>query len=392
MILSRPHQYSLEAIEAMLLRRIETLARELAPDGMRRGQEWVARNPCRADHSLGSFSINTQTGRWSDFAADDRSSRAWPCLSLVAYLATGGRWKSEPNGRAGAIRWARDWLGLTDMRASPTERARLDAESERAMRVHQDEEKRRAEHKRLAAHQMWLAATPLDGTDPASLYLMARGIDVTKIPGGIPGCLRWTSYCRRYTGENQFAEHTAMLAAMHREGAPGGFAAVHRTYLAQEPSGRWWKAFGGESKTILGAKAGASIRLTRGPSGRPLSEALDGEWIGVAEGIENALSAAVDPSVQAQALSDVVAEPGLRIIAAGTLENIAKLVLPDAIAGVFIIADNDKPSPDPKKAGPRELVERFADDLAERCDIETKIVRAPEGFKDFNAVVMGERQ
>ena len=71
----RSHQFTLEAIEAMLLRRVETLARELAPDGLRRGHEWVARNPARNDHSMGSFSINLENGKWADFAAADRARR-----------------------------------------------------------------------------------------------------------------------------------------------------------------------------------------------------------------------------------------------------------------------------------------------------------------------------
>lgn len=376
------HQYTLEAIEDMLLHRVEVLARELAPDGQRRGHEWVARNPARADNSLGSFSINLTNGKWGDFAAGDLASRHWPCLSLVAYLATAGRWKTE-NERPGAIRWARDWLGLTDRSASPAERAKIEEEANSASRERAHELKTVNEKKRLAAHRMWIEAAPLDGSDPASLYLMARGIDVTQIPGGIPGALRWTMTCRRYTGENAFDEHPALLAAMHKEGSPNGFAAVHRTFLRQEESGRWWKAFGKESKTILGAKAGASIRLTRGPSGRPLAQALEGEWIGVAEGIENALSAAL--AVRDRALSEVVAEGGLRVLAAATLENIGKLALPDAIGGVWLIADNDA------LGSPASLaLESAAEQLMAR-DIDVKIVRAPAGFKDFNAALMGER-
>jgi hypothetical protein len=381
---ARQHQYSLEAIESMLLRRVEVLARELAPDGQKRQQEWVAINPARTDNKLGSFSINLATGKWADFAAGDRASRHWPCLSLVAYLATGGLWKSEPNGRGGAIRWARDWLGLTDRNASPAVRAKIEEQAERAQRERLHEEKTRNEKKRLAAHRMWLGAQPLTGEDPASLYLKARGIEVAALPGGIPGALRFDPACRRYTGDNQWEEYPAMLSAMHREGAPGGFAAVHRTFLAQEPSGRWWKAFGAESKTILGAKSGASIRLCRGPSAKPLASAPEGEWIGIAEGIENALSAAV--ITRDEMLSEVVAAGGLRILAAATLENIGKVALPDHIGGVWLIADNDG------LGSPASLaLEKAADQLLDR-DIDVKISRAPPGFKDWNAALMGEMQ
>jgi hypothetical protein len=381
---ARQHTYSLDVLEGMLLRRIETLARELAADGERRGQEWVARNPNRADNKLGSFSINLTTGKWSDFAADDRSSRTWPCLSLVAYLATAGRWKSDGAARPGAIRWARDWLGLTDRHASPAERQKLTELAEKAARARAHEERTRTEKKRLAAHRIWLEAKPLDGRDPASLYLLARGIDVTKLPDGIPGCLRWTMTCRRYTGDNEFTEHPAMLAAMHKEGTPNGFAACHRTFLAQEESGRWWKAFGGESKTILGPKSGASIRLCKGPSRKPLSQAIEGEWIGIAEGIENALSAALIVHNEMLA-GDAIAAPGLRILAAATLENIGKILLPPQIGGVWLIADNDRLGSAASLA-----LEKAADQLMDR-DIDVRITCAPQGFKDWNAALMGER-
>ncbi len=53
------------------------------PDGRLRGVEYVARNPTRADNAAGSFSINTVTGRWSDFATGDAGG---DLVSLVAYL------------------------------------------------------------------------------------------------------------------------------------------------------------------------------------------------------------------------------------------------------------------------------------------------------------------
>ena len=54
------------------------------PDGRAQGNEYVARNPTRADHHLGSFRINLRNGRWSDFATGDRGGDP---VSLAAYLA-----------------------------------------------------------------------------------------------------------------------------------------------------------------------------------------------------------------------------------------------------------------------------------------------------------------
>jgi hypothetical protein len=53
------------------------------PNGRRQGREWVALNPKRADHHLGSFRINMTTGRWADFATGERGGDA---VSLAAFL------------------------------------------------------------------------------------------------------------------------------------------------------------------------------------------------------------------------------------------------------------------------------------------------------------------
>lgn len=62
------------------------------PEGKRRGREWIARNPTRADASPGSFTVNLTTGKWADFATDDKGG---DLVSLYAYLFTDG-----DNGKA----------------------------------------------------------------------------------------------------------------------------------------------------------------------------------------------------------------------------------------------------------------------------------------------------
>jgi putative DNA primase/helicase len=62
---------------------VMNLLQHLLPDGRLEGREWVARNPHREDQSLGSFKINTATGKWSDFATTDRGG---DLVSLVAYV------------------------------------------------------------------------------------------------------------------------------------------------------------------------------------------------------------------------------------------------------------------------------------------------------------------
>lgn len=54
------------------------------PDGRRHGHEWVSKNPRRADRRPGSFRVNMHTGRWADFATDNKGGDP---ISLAAYLA-----------------------------------------------------------------------------------------------------------------------------------------------------------------------------------------------------------------------------------------------------------------------------------------------------------------
>jgi hypothetical protein len=68
--------------DAALLRAALIVPRWL-PDGRREGHEWVARNPTRNDHKLGSFKINLKTGRWADFAA---GADGGDLISLAGYL------------------------------------------------------------------------------------------------------------------------------------------------------------------------------------------------------------------------------------------------------------------------------------------------------------------
>jgi hypothetical protein len=70
-------------VNAAALGALLILLRRWLPDGQERGCEYVAKNPTRTDHTAGSFSINTVTGKWADFATGDRGGDP---VSLAAYL------------------------------------------------------------------------------------------------------------------------------------------------------------------------------------------------------------------------------------------------------------------------------------------------------------------
>ena len=73
-----------DAVNAAALASLPALCARWFPDGRRRGDEWVARNPKRADRRPGSFKVNLETGRWADFALPD--ARGGDPVSLAAYL------------------------------------------------------------------------------------------------------------------------------------------------------------------------------------------------------------------------------------------------------------------------------------------------------------------
>ena len=92
-----------DAINRAALSTLPALLARWLPDGRREGHEWTARNPRRADRKPGSFRINMNTGKWSDFATGDSGGDP---VSLAAYLAG--------IGQADAARKLADMLGVSD--------------------------------------------------------------------------------------------------------------------------------------------------------------------------------------------------------------------------------------------------------------------------------------
>ncbi|WP_137887179.1 toprim domain-containing protein [Pseudomonas sp. 2FE] len=74
----------IRAVAAVALQHAAALVPELLPEGTRKGSEWHARNPTRADRQAGSFSVSLLDGRWHDFACGDGGG---DLVSLAAYLA-----------------------------------------------------------------------------------------------------------------------------------------------------------------------------------------------------------------------------------------------------------------------------------------------------------------
>ena len=90
-----------DAINQAALSDLSTLIARWLPGGKYKGAEYVVRNPKRADRRPGSFSINSRTGRWGDFATDEKGGDV---ISLTAYL--------HDMSRVEAARHLADMLGV----------------------------------------------------------------------------------------------------------------------------------------------------------------------------------------------------------------------------------------------------------------------------------------
>lgn len=120
--------------------------------------------------------------------------------------------------------------------------------------------------------EMWRSGRHLDGKDPASWYLARRGIQLREYPSA----LRFLPKLAYWHDDNSKTEHPAMAAVYS---SPDRSAAtVHFTYL--DGSGR--KADVPKPKKMAPGKMppGGAVRL-----------APSAETMGIAEGIETALSA-----------------------------------------------------------------------------------------------------
>ena len=305
---------AVDELARMLNASADRLVRDLLPDGQRRGAEWVARCPWRADRSVGSFSVHlsgARAGIWGDFAANEFGD----ALDLVAKVACNG-------DKAAAIHWARRWLGLESGDPAALRRVRQAIPSPAELDAKADEEAQRA---REGARRLWLHATPKVLDTPLDLYLRGRGVRLAEL-GRLPGAIRFHPSLWHTTTQ---AHHPAMVTAI---AGPGGQIGTHRTYLQVVAPGvvRKLTIDGStrEAKKVMGQFRGGHIAVWRGASGKPLREAPAGEIVDVVEGIEDALSLAV-------------VAPEFRIVAAVSLGNMGTLDLPPQITTVRLWRDAD---------------------------------------------------
>lgn len=338
----------LDLVKATLAERLDSLVPRLFPAAVLDGHHWRLGSIDGAPgQSLAITRTGANAGLWKDFGGTARGS----ALDLIAHALFAGRVDAD------VVRWAVEWCQLGGMSAADQRLA-----SQRAAEARAKAEAAQAEEaakKSQQAKAIWLDGAPIVGT-PAEAYLAHRAIPLARM-GRFPQALRYGAAV--YNAELQ--QHIPAMLAYIFDPLAGKMVAVHRTYL-RHVDGAWVKdARLTDAKKSLGPFKGGHIPLWRGAHDGTLRELPAGTWIATAEGIENALSVAVQ-------------KPDLRCIAHISLDNLGGLKLPDNIGGLYIAADNDAPGSDAARGMERQLAR-----LTER-GIPHQLVRAPEGIKDMN--------
>jgi hypothetical protein len=232
----------------MLAARLDSLIPELLPSAQASGGYWTCGN-VQGDPggSLYLHRAGQKRGRWLDTATGEFGD----LLDLVNAALFGGQDLRR------AMEWARDWLRLDAERLAPALPPR--AERPKSHEVAGDEAKM------AAARNLWAAAQPIAET-LGERYFRGRDITIDLSP-----TLRChPALLHHATG----VPLPAVVAAI--SGPAGKVTAVLRTFL--DLHGR--KAPVTDAKMSLGCMLDGAIRL-----------APAGEVLGLAEGLETALSA-----------------------------------------------------------------------------------------------------
>jgi hypothetical protein len=346
----------LREIKLLLQAQALALCQHLLPGGRRSGNYWMAKNPTRHDRHEGSFWVwiaGPAAGGFKDAATGDKGD----VIGLIQYVRGWDRkdYKS-------ALDWARGWLGLAEM--PKAKRRELTAQAEARREAEERADALALKEDRRRAMGTWLHCEPsLIGT-PAEIYLAGRGIRIASLPRQ-PGALRF-SPAQKHTESGQ--KFPAIVAAMvGTVGTRNEIAAIHRTFLAADGSGKapvipvrkiWPRTAG----------TGACVHLWRGETGLShMKAAAQGLWdsLVIVEGIEDGLSVAVTC-------------PDDRVWCAGTLSNMADIRLPECAGEVIVCADNDWGKPEAQK-----LFDKALAALARQGRRTVKLARSPVG-KDVN--------
>lgn len=310
-------------VKCLLQARIESLVRELCPDGTRGGKYWLARCPWRDDKRAGSFwvAITGIPGSWRDEATGEKGD----VFGLIQKVK-GVEFRD-------AIRWARDWLGIEALPNDALRNARAKVQAMEGFDAAREAEL--LERNRRRAFAQWLAANERIVGTPVESYLATRGVALDRLASP-PNAIRFAMRRHLETGHTlpcMLALMTGIDPTGKKESIP---YAVHATFLEPDGSG---KARVTPVRKMWPSYGGGAIRLSKGETRRRPAEA---EKLGLldtlclCEGVEDGLSLALSC-------------PDLRVWAVGALGNLGKITVPRCAAEVIVSADNDWGKPQAAK-------------------------------------------
>jgi hypothetical protein len=324
--------------------RLENLAAELLP-GARRDGRWLRCGDLSGAPG-GSMALELsgpRRGRWCDFESGERGD----ALDLVR-VASASRCGGDLDR---AMRWTCAWLHQP-LRPLPPELRNVNRQPPTPERT------------RAYMREIWCQSRPLTPDTAAWKYLVGtRGIVGLVTLGPLPA-LR----CHRALWNAQLrAELPALVAAI--ASADGHFVALHRTFLMVR-NGEVIKApiakEDGGAKRSIGYFRGGCVPLWPGKSGRSWRDPEPGESVGIAEGLEDALSLAAN-------------KRALRVVCSISLSNMTAMTLPANIGDVLIAMQNDKPG-----SRAAQTLERAAEHFRNHLKRRVFLLRPPARVKDLN--------
>jgi hypothetical protein len=256
-----------EAVEAALRGCGAAGLKRYFPDGKVVSGEFTCRNIARGDNKQGSFSINLRSGKWSDFATDDRG------LGYLGFISCGMGWGFKD--------------GLTALAADMGIIAEAGVKIKRPVAKAADFLDTPDNPKEAGTYQkamdIWKGAGDVDGTE-AHDYLKAR-----KLPLQGVDCIRYAKIFNKEYGQ----EIGALIMPVRGE---SGLQAIQRIWI--NPNGAAdYKDVLGCRKMGLGQIKGGAFKLGRNKQCIVLTEGaedalalwgyapmMEANWIGMGYG------------------------------------------------------------------------------------------------------------
>jgi hypothetical protein len=359
-------------VAALLAPHCEQLFTQFVPDARLEAGELRGHGPDGAKWTMAVR--GGKRGVWCNWGDTQQKG---DCLELIhAALFAGSA------GRSQALKWALNWLGLSDtvVRSDPAAAEQMRSAKEYAVRRRawqEEADSRERERRRRQAFALYLRADNVDAADSAELadYLITRGLPMVLLDE-IPTALRFT---RHAYYDRDRPDVPAMLAPIIHP-ITRRHMATHITFL--EYRDHAWRNVLAPMlrRKTLGDKKGGVIPLLRGASGRRLRDAPAGDVLLISEGIENGLAAAV----LIRDWKNLPDDP--RVFAAVDAQNWAALELPEAFHSIILAHDRDD-----------QRLGAFRTKVGQAWLEEGRSVqhfRPPAEYKDFNeyaARLMQER-